>query len=135
MGAIASIVLPDATPVTPVNHTFAPSSVKGDQGSWANQASSLPIGFETITMSLIDPAGKSSVYRVPVGLRLPVLKTTTDMGGNSTTTVDYWLEFTGEFKMPARSTLQNRQDLVKLTQGLLADSQFTALAEGLSHVF
>lgn len=134
MGAIASIVLPDAA-VTPVNHTFGPSSVKGDQGTWANQAASLPIGFETIAMSLVDPSGKSSVYRVPVSMRLPVLKTTTDTGGNSTTTVDYWLEFTGEFKIPARSTLQNRKDLRKLAYGLLADAQTISLVESLSHVY
>lgn len=134
MASITSIVLPDAA-ATPVNHTFVPDSVKGDTGNWANQAPSLPIGFETIGATLTNPSGKSSVYRANLSMKLPVLKTTTDSGGNSTTTVDYWMEFTGEFKIPQRSSLQNRKDLRKLVAGLLNDAQIIAIVEGLQHVY
>lgn len=134
MGAIAPIVLPDAQ-TTPVNHTYSPMSVKGDTGNWANQSASLPIGFELIGMTLTDPSGNSTVYRLNAVMRLPVLKTTTDTGGNSTTTVDYFLEANLEFKLPQRSTLQNRKDLRKLFYGLLNDAQFIALAEQLQHVY
>lgn len=134
MSAIANIVLPDAQ-ATPVNHTFVPMSVKGDTATWANQAASLPIGFETIEATLQDPSGKDSVYRLGTKFRMPVLKTTTDTGGNSVTTVDYWLEFTGQIKIPARSTLQNRKDFRKLLYGLFADGQFIDQVENLKHVY
>jgi len=134
MSAIAAITLPDAA-TTPVNHVFNPSSVKGDTGAWANQAASLPIGFETIGMTLVDPSGNVTVYRLNVTMRLPVLKTTTDTGGNSVTSVDYFLEGNLEFKIPQRSTLQNRKDLVKLFTGLLGNAQFTSMAQDLQHVY
>lgn len=134
MAAIANIALPDAAG-TPVTHTFVPLSVKGDNGSWANQSPALPIGFELIGMSLVDPSGSVTVYRQNTTMRLPVLKTTTDTGGNSTTTVDYWLEANLELKLPQRSTLQNRKDLVKLFSGLLANAQFTSMAQDLQHVY
>lgn len=134
MGAIAAISLPDAA-TTPVTHVYSPMSVKGDTGSWANQAPSLPIGFETIGCTLTDPSGSVSVYRQNTAMRLPVLKTTTDTGGNSVTTVDYWLEANVEFKLPARSTLQNRKDLRKLFVGLLGDAQVVSQVENLQHVY
>lgn len=134
MAAIANIVLPDAA-TTPVNHTFNPNSVKGDKGSWANQAPALPIGFELIDVTLTDPSGSSSVYRVDASMKLPVLKTTTDVGGNSVTSVDYFLVGEVSFKIPQRSTLQNRKDLLKLFTGLLQDVQFTDVAQNLKHVY
>lgn len=134
MAAIATITLPDAA-TTPVNHVFNPMSVKGDTGSWANQSASLPIGFEQIGMTLTDPSGNVTVYRQNTTMRLPVLKTTTDTGGNSVTTVDYWLEANLELKIPSRSTLQNRKDLVKLFTGLLANAQFTSMAQDLQHTY
>lgn len=134
MSAIAAITLPDAAG-TPVNHVFNPMSVKGDKGTWANQAASLPIGFETIDMTLADPSGNVTVYRQNTSMRLPVLKTTTDTGGNSVTTVDYWLEASLELKIPQRSTLQNRKDLVKLFTGLLSNAQFTSQAQDLQHTY
>lgn len=134
MAAIATITLPDAA-TTPVNHVFNPMSVKGDTGSWANQAPSLPIGFEQIACTLSDPSGNVTVYRQNTTMKLPVLKTTTDTGGNSVTSVDYWLEVNCEFKIPARSTLQNRKDLRKLFVGLLGDAQVIAQLENLQHVY
>lgn len=131
---IAPIVLPDAA-TTPVNHTFVPNYVTGPKASWANQAPLLPIGFETLDMQLLDPSPKVSVYRVNVLMKLPVLKTTTDTGGNSVTSVDYFLEFSGEMKIPQRSTLQNRKDLRKLVKGLHDDPQFIALVETLQHTY
>lgn len=131
---IATITLPDAA-TTPVNHVFVPNAVKGDKGSWANQSPALPIGFELIDMTLTDPSGKSTVYRVTASMKLPVLKTTTDVGGNSVTSVDYWLEGDISFNIPQRSTLQNRKDLVKLFTGLLGNAQFTGLAQDLQHVY
>ncbi len=134
MPAIASIALPDAAG-TPVTHTFSPMSVKGDSASYANQAPSLPIGFETISLELLDPSGNVTVYRVNGTMRLPVLKTTTDVGGNSVTSVDYWLEGTVTLKIPQRSTLQNRKDLLKLFTGLQANAQFVSLAQDLQHIY
>lgn len=134
LSAIASIALPDAAG-TPVTHTFVPGSVKGDKGTWQNQSPSLPIGFELIDLTLTDPAGNSTVYRLEGNMKLPVLKTTTDVGGNSTTTVDYWLEAGVVMKIPARSTLQNRKDLRKLFVGLLGNQQFIDMAETLQHTY
>lgn len=134
MAAIATITLPDAAG-TPVNHVFNPMSVKGDTASWANQAPSLPIGFEAINATLLDPSGNVSVYRQTTSMRLPVLKTTTDTGGNSVTTVDYWLEAEVVFKIPSRSTTQNRKDLRKLFVGLLGDTQVIAQIENLQHAY
>jgi len=134
MTAIAGITLPDAA-TTPVNHVFNPMSVKGDTGAWANQAPSLPIGFESINMTLTDPSGASTIYRQTTNMKLPVLKTTTDTGGNSVTSVDYFLEAEVVFKIPQRSTLQNRKDIIKLFTGLLANAQFTSQVQDLQHVY
>lgn len=134
MAAIANIALQDAA-ATPVTHTFNPSSVKGDVASYANQAPLLPIGYELINATLTDPAGKSTVYRANVRLRMPVLKTTTDMGGNSVTSVDYFLDANVEFLLPQRSTLQNRKDIRKMFVGLLGDAQVTGMIESLQHIY
>lgn len=134
MAAISQIVLPDAA-TTPVNHTFVPNWVKGDMGSWSNQAASLPIGFELIQMSLVNPSGTLTVYRGDVLMKLPVLKTTTDSGGNSVTSVDYWMEYGFYAKLPERSTAQNRKDGVKLFQGLLNHAQFTSMFVDLQHTY
>lgn len=134
MPAIGNIALQDAA-TTPVTHTFNPSSVKGDVASYANQAPLLPIGYELIGATLTDPAGKSTVYRVNVRLRMPVLKTTTDTGGNSTTTVDYFTDVSCDFLLPQRSTLQNRKDVRKMFASLLADPQIVGMVENLQHIY
>jgi hypothetical protein len=144
MSAVANIVLNDAQ-ATPVAHTFIPIS-PDDKGTWwwEDQSGSASIGYNRISMSLkraTNPAAGASsaqrMNRVSVGFHTPVLETlgTNDAGYTPAPTVAYVNRCNIEFILPERNTLQDRKDLRKYIDYLMAESQLVNMVENLQNVY
>lgn len=145
MPAVANIVLADAQG-TPVNHTFIPLS-KDANGVWwfEDQSGSSPVGYNRISVQLVrtPPAGNGQasvsnrVNRVKLGIHTPTLETlgTADSGITPPPTVSYVNRCSMEFILPERNTLQNRKDIRKYAQFLLADTNIVSVVENLQNYY
>lgn len=144
MSAVANIVLSDAQ-ATPVAHTFIPLG-PDSKGAWwfEDQSSSNAIGYNRISLQLVRASvatqGQTSlerVNRVRIGIHTPVLETlgTADNGLTPPPTVAFVPRCNIEIIMNERSSLQNRKDLRKYAQFILADSQVVSMVESLQNVF
>jgi len=144
MSAVANIVLADALG-TPVNHTFIPLG-PDMRGVWwfEDQTGSSTIGYNRISLHLTrsgnPPPGSNSkerMNRVKIGIHVPTLETlgTSDAGITPPPTVSYVTRCAVEFILPEQNSLQNRQDLRKYAQYLLAETQVTAMVETLQNVY
>jgi len=144
MSAVANIVLNDAQ-ATPVAHTFIPlgPDAKGVWW-WEDQTGSSPLGYNRISMQLsraaVGAAGvaaSTNTSRVKIRLYTPKLETlgTNDAGITPPNQVAYVPNFTGEFVISDRSILQDRKDLRKYIDFLMAETQLTNMVENLQNVF
>lgn len=124
MGAIASIVVPDAA-ATPVNHTFNPAKVDADTASYVEQSGSSSSAYWPLSMTQRAPlpGQKDRIYRSTVKLAIPVVSTETINGVSRPTTL-FTLRCSAEFVIPENASLQNRKDLRKLLVGILNSSAF-----------
>lgn len=145
MSAVAAIVLADALG-TPVNHTFTPLGPDANGVWWfEDQSQSTPIGYWRISLELkrTPPAGNGAasssnrVNRVVCAMHQPTLETlgTNDAGITPPPTVSYVTRSKTEFILPERNTLQNRKDLRKMMQNLLANTQVVDMVETLQNVY
>lgn len=145
MSAVANIVLADAQ-VAPVNHTFIPLGTDA-KGAWWFEDQSGPsssIGYNRISLQLSrasnPPPGSNAgerMNRVKIGIHTPVLATlgTNDAGIAPPPTVDFVNRVNVEFILPEQNNLQNRKDLRKYAQNLLADAQVVGMVELLQNVY
>jgi len=145
MSAVANIVLADAQG-TPVNHTFIPLGPDTNGVWWfEDQTGAAAIGYNRISLYLTRSSvgtngtvgGANRVNRVKIGIHTPVLETlgTNDVGITPPPTVGYVNRANLELILPERNTLQNRKDLRKYAQFLLADTQVVGMVENLQNVF
>lgn len=144
MSAVTNIVLNDAQ-ATPVAHTFTP--VGPDQsGTWwfEDQSAASPIGYNRISMQLVrasNPAPGSNaggrINRVKVGLHTPKMETLGNSSAGITPppTVAYIPRCNVEFIIPDRTSLQDRKDLRKFADFLLAEAQLTDMVENLRNIY
>lgn len=145
MAAVANIVLNDAQ-ATPVAHTFIPIDYDAKNGVWwfEDQSGSSSIGFNRISATLSKPLppapGASSngrVNRVKLTIHVPTLETlgTNDAGITPAPTIAYIPRVMIEFVLPEQAVLQNRKDIRKYAQFLLADTQVVAMVETLANMY
>lgn len=144
MAAVANITLNDAL-ATPVLHTFVPVG-QDSKGVWwyEDQSASSPIGYNRISYEFVRPTnpapGESSgnrMFRIKIGFHTPKLET---LGNNSSgitppPTVAYVARCNCEFLVPERSALQDRKDIRKYMDFLLAEAQLTDMVENLRNVY
>lgn len=144
MSAVANIVLQDAQ-ATPVAHTFIPIG-PDTSGTWwwEDQSAVSSIGYNRISMLLSraqNPAPGSNagsrVNRVKVGFHTPKLETLSNNSAGLTPppTVAYIPRCNVEFILPDRSVLQDRKDLRKFIDFLMAEAQLTAMIENYQNVY
>lgn len=145
MAAAANIVLNDAL-ATPVAHTFVPLG-PDQNGVWwfEDQSGASPIGYNRISLSLTRPltsgAGENSdkrMARCKIGLHTPKLENTTNStvsGVAPAPTISYTPRVNIEFMLPERSALQDRKDIRKYAQFLLADNSVVNAVESLQNVW
>lgn len=145
MSAVANIVLNDAQG-TPVAHTFIPIDYDAKSGTWwfEDQTGTNAIGFNRISVNLSKPLppapGQSSagrMVRVKLSIHVPVLETlgTNDAGITPAPTVAFIPRAMCEFVIPERSSLQNRKDVRKYMQFLIADAQVVSAVENLANIY
>jgi len=144
MTAVANIVLNDAQ-ATPVAHTFIPLGPdKLGAWWWEDQSGSAAIGYNRISMQLVRPSNPSPgsnsgdrTFRVKVGIHTPKLETLSNNSAGLTPPpqVAYTPRCTVEFIVSERASLQDRKDLRKYADYLLAESQLTAMVESLLNVY
>jgi len=144
MAAVQNIVLNDAQG-SPVAHTFIPLG-PDKTGTWwyEDQTGTAPIGYNRISLQLVRPSSPSAgsdsgdrTARIKVGLHTPKLETlgTNDSGLTPPPTVAYIPRCNVEFIVSERSTLQDRKDLRKYIDFLMAEAQLTAMVENLQNVY
>lgn len=144
MPAVANIVLADAQ-ATPVNHTFVPLGPDTNGVWWfEDQSGTSEIGWNRISVQLVRPInpapGLSSgqrVSRVKLGVHTPKLETlgTNDAGLTPPATVAYIPRVNVEFILPERGALQDRKDIRKYCEKLLADAQMISVIEQLQNIY
>lgn len=145
MAAAANIVLPDAQ-ATPVNHTFIPLGPDTNGVWWfEDQSASSPIGYNRISVQLTRPLngkqGEDSskrVARVKIGVHTPKLETisnNTVSGIAPAPTVSYVPRANVEFILPERSALQDRKDLRKFVQNVVADTNVLNAVESFQGIW
>jgi hypothetical protein len=145
MSAVAAIVLADALG-TPVNHTFTPLGPDANGVWWfEDQSQSSPIGYWRISLSLKrtpspsngTSASSGRVNRVKLTFNMPMLET---LGNNSAgltppPTVSYVERASCEYILAERDLLQNRKDIRKMFQNLMANTQVVDMVENLINVY
>jgi len=130
MSAQANIVVPDAA-ATPVNHTFLPHSIKGDQARWNEKSATQPVGWWPLAITTRDPVGDGSVFKTQIDFSVPVLATYTSVSGAPVTVVDRVTRYQLTVLESANGTLQERKDARKLFVGILNDAQILDILENL----
>lgn len=145
MTAVTSIVLNDAQG-SPVAHTFIPLG-PDTSGVWwfEDQTGASAVGYNRISIQLVrtPPAqngtasSSNRVNRLKIKIHIPTLETlgTNDNGITPPPTVAYVTRAVIDLDLPERSTLQNRKDIRKYAQFVLADAQIVALAELLQNIY
>lgn len=145
MAAAANIVLNDAL-ATPVAHTFIPLGPDANGVWWfEDQSGASPLGYNRISMSVVRPLtsaqGESSekrMSRVKVGVHTPKLENTTNStvsGVAPAPTISYTLRCNVEYITPERAALQDRKDIRKFVQFLMADTAIVNAVESLQGVW
>jgi len=135
--AYSNIVINDAQ-ATPVAHTFIPIGLDADGKFWfEDQSQANVIGYWRASIQLKRPgpaqAGQSSegrTYRARVELHEPVLANIT----NSTVSgvlpapqLAYTVRAFGEFPIPERAALIDRQNIAKMFPLLLQNAQVVSM--------
>jgi hypothetical protein len=128
MTAIAALTIADGQ-ATPVNHTFSPVSIdSAGVARWADRSGGIALGFPQLTALTKAPStakGASRSYRHSFKVVIPVLEATspsTATGIQPAPTKAYDLVFNGEFVLPERSTLAQRNDLLAYVKNFIANA-------------
>lgn len=115
MPQLQNVILTDRTPVTPVNLTFVPRGIDGNDVGTVVNNSGVPIGEKRLTVSVKK---KSSRYNAQVRLILPVVVTET-INGVSRPVVVRTAYINVDATFDERSTEQERTDAVGLMASAL----------------
>jgi hypothetical protein len=145
MPAVANIVLADAQ-ATPVNHTFIPLGPDSNGVWWFEDqsAGSAEIGWNRISVELKRPrnpapgqTSRERMSRAKIGIHTPKLETlgNTSAGYTPPPTIAYIARANVELMLPERGTLQDRKDLRKYTEKVLADANISLVIEQLQSYF
>lgn len=140
MTAIAALTLLDGQ-TTPVSHTFSPVNIdQAGVARWADRVGGIALGFPVLSFSNKSPVSKGSRnFRQTVKIVVPVMEQTsasTATGIQPAPTKSYDLIFNGEFILPERSTLAQRNDLLAYVKNFLANaSVITAAVQNFESVY
>lgn len=138
MPAIGNVVINDGA-TTPVAHTFAPVGVVGSLATLADRIGGIPVGYGKITVNIREPQnGQSGVYKVSIKVMVPTLDVTspsTATGIQPAPTVGYTTACMMDFLLPARSTQQNRKDVLAFVKNLLSNASIVSVVQDLESIY
>ena len=115
MPQLQPLVLKDRA-ATPKDRTFSPFNIEGGVG-FLVERTGIPAGDNTLSISSRKTAGGK--YRATIKLMMPVVTTNQSINGVTVVTSERVAVATLEFQFDARSTEQERKDLVGLVQSSL----------------
>lgn len=125
MTAIAALTISDGQ-ATPVAHTFSPVNIDAaGVAKWCDRSGGIALGYPTITFSMRQPTKANRNYKVTTKVVYPVLEQTsasTATGIQPAPTKAYDLIFNGEFILPERSTLAQRNDVFAYVKNYFANA-------------
>lgn len=113
--AIANVVIADATPATPVNHTFVPIA-DGKNMRWINDTGAQTLaGQETLAVDVFRSANTKEPHTSSLKIYDPVEV----LGVGGTYAVDHSCSSDVRFKFAPGSTAQERLNMVRMTKNAL----------------
>jgi hypothetical protein len=137
MAIRAPIVLTDGA-TTPVNHTFNPTKSDGDTILFVDQTQSVYVGQNRLSV-VQKLANKNSPYNSanwrflqPI---LAVTAPTTSTGIQPAPSVAYENSAALNFKFHARSTLQERKDILTMMRDLIDEAIVTNQCQNLDFIY
>lgn len=135
MPAFAALTLNDGK----ADQTFTPSNIdKNDVAIFRNQASGIPVGYPSVTVSVAEatPGSSTGVARVKIQLAVPKLDTVTPSGATaSTVSVVNTARCHMEFILPVQSTLAERNAIIALAAAALANTSIKSCAQNIEHFY
>lgn len=138
MPALGNVVINDGA-TTPVAHTFSPVGIDGNAANFADRSGGIPVGYGKLTIALREPTnGGNGVYKASVKILIPTLEQTspsTATGIQPAPTVAYTTTAHLDILMPARSSLQNRKDILAYVKNVLANATLVSVVENLENVY
>lgn len=112
---IANVVIADATPVTPVNHTFVPIA-DGKNMRWVNETGANTLaGQETLSVDINRSVNAKEPHTSSVKIYDPV----EILGVSGTYTVDHSSSADTRFKFAVNSTLQERLNVCRMQKNAI----------------
>jgi hypothetical protein len=132
MSQKTSIVLTDATPVTPVNRTFAPAKKEENLYTYHNRAGGIVAGYDALSFQAKLPSKTSKATTLTFKVQAPILEQTsasTSTGIQPAPTVAFNDIFKMEFVLHERSSTQNRKDLLAMARDLIDEALVTECVE------
>lgn len=149
MPQAVSLVLANGE-VTPVNHTFAPLGQDRETGFWwfedqsPRVTSTSSLGWPRIGIRVRRANGggpgdnaQTRINRVEYSIAIPQLETLAsgDSGLTPPPTIAYVDRAKGEFLLPSRDSIADRQDVLAFNAALMADATLAALVEDLQQLY
>jgi len=133
MPAIGNLTLVDSVAA---NHTFAPVTIDKDGVQWwADRSGGIALGYPMVSAFIRQPLGSNGgarTYRETLKIRLPILEVTSPSTGSGiqpAPTLSYECGFNGEFILPERSLLLNRNDILAYAKSLLGNALVTSMVQ------
>jgi hypothetical protein len=137
MPAFGNVVINDGQG-TPAAHTFAPVAIEGTVANYADRAGGIPVGYGLLSIGLRNPPNGNGVYKAAVKVLIPTLEQSspsTSTGIQPAPTVAYTTAIHMDFLLPARSSLQERKNILAYAKNALAHATVSAVVENLENVY
>lgn len=119
MPAFANLVIADGQ-ATPVNHTFATKTNDQRVTVWEDRIGGIAIGYPKIKAKTSE---SDVIRRVKFDISIPVLEAVSGANPSGFTPaakVAYTVPFNGEFLLPTRCTLADRDNILAYARNFLA---------------
>lgn len=137
MPAITTLGIMDGQGV-PVSHNFSPKSVVGNLATFVDRSPISAVGFNVLTISVVSPTKTNKNYKIRLKMVTPILETvnaSTYSGITPAPTKAYDVIFDGEFTLPERSTLIDRQNILAMVRSLFANGNVTTVVTQLENIW
>lgn len=125
MPAMQTIIVNDDK-TTPVAHNFAPVTTDGQVGHFANRSSTIPQGFEKLSIEVAAPKSTTAAYRVAVSMTTPIVAA---VDGQDQVVRQDKSDCVLYFSQ--NSSVQERKDLLAMLKNLFADASFKTAVSNL----
>jgi hypothetical protein len=135
LAAIATITINDGAG-SPVSHDFDPAGLPSGVARWEDRVGGIAVGYPVITMSVRSPTKNSKASKVVVKIAVPTLEEASS-GGSFVPppTKAFDCLFVGEFILPQRSSLLEREHLMAYCQNLFAHATLVSAIEDTENVW